>query len=250
MHVTKSKPRKWEEEDIKSLKELKAKGLSNKDIAKELDRTEVSIQIKLKRLNKSNTTYNDKHRKDKYKTNTEYLLNIQPTNVLDLYAGEESFYKNYKERLLQDIILTTNDKNKEFTNCDFNLPALKLLCKMYYDGKKFDLIDLDPFGSAYECFDLSLKLAKKGLIITYGELGHKRWKRLDYVKRFYNINSLDEFNLRNLMKQVDIIAAQNKKTLRPVFVREWRNIARVYYKIEELKLNPWEESDKQQTKLF
>ena len=114
MHVTKSKPRKWDDDDIKALKELKAKGLSNKDIAKKLDRTEVSIQIKLKRLNKSNTTYNDKHRKDKYKTNTEYLLNIQPTNVLDLYAGEESFYKNYKERLLQDIILTTNDKNKEF----------------------------------------------------------------------------------------------------------------------------------------
>tara|TARA_R100000808_G_scaffold557_1_gene2837 strand:+ start:50 stop:415 length:366 start_codon:yes stop_codon:yes gene_type:complete len=121
---------------------------------------------------------------------------------------------------------------------------------MYYDGKKFDLIDLDPFGSAYECFDLSLKLVKKGLIITFGELGHKRWKRLDYVKRFYNINTLDEFNLRNLMKQVDLIAAQNKKTLRPMYVKEWRNIARVYYKVEELKLNPWEEVDKQQTKLF
>tara|TARA_Y100001972_G_C7630471_1_gene316463 strand:- start:42 stop:776 length:735 start_codon:yes stop_codon:yes gene_type:complete len=244
MHVTKSKPRKWDDDNIKALKELKAKGLSNKEIAKELDRTEVSIQIKLKRLNKSNTTYNDKHRKDKYRTNTEFLRDLQPTNVLDLYAGENSFYKDYRNPLI------TNDKNKEFTNCDFNLPALKLLCKMYYDGKKFDLIDLDPFGSAYECFDLSLKLAKKGLIITFGELGHKRWKRLDYVKRYYNINTLDEFNLRNLMKQVDIIAAQNKKTLRPMFVKEWRNIARVYYKIEELKLDPWRDLDKQQTKLF
>ena len=178
MHVTKSKPRKWDDDNIKALKELKAKGLSNKEIAKELDRTEVSIQIKLKRLNKSNTTYNDKHRKDKYRTNAEFLRDLQPTNVLDLYAGENSFYKDYRNPLI------TNDKNKEFTNCDFNLPALKLLCKMYYDGKKFDLIDLDPFGSAYECFDLSLKLAKKGLIITFGELGHKRWKRLDYVKRF------------------------------------------------------------------
>ena len=52
------------------------------------------------------------------------------------------------------------------------------------------------------------------------------------------------------MKQVDIIAAQNKKTLRPMFVKEWRNIARVYYKIEELKLDPWNDSDKHQTKLF
>ena len=249
--ITKTKPRKWEEKDIKSLKKLKAKGLSNKDIAKELDRTEVSIQIKLKRLNKSNTTYNNKHREDKYNTNAEFLQLIQPSTVLDLYAGDSSFYMTHKNPLLSKMKRPfLNDKNKKFTNCEYNLPAFKLLCKMYYDGHKFDLIDLDPFGSAYECFDLSLKLAKKGLIITFGELGHKRWKRLDYVKRFYNINTLDEFNIRNLMKQVDVIAAQNKKTLRPMFVKEWRNIARVYYKIEDLKLNPWKSSDKNQTKLF
>ena len=69
MHVTKSKPRKWEDEDIANLKRLKKKGLSNKEIGKELDRTEVSISIKLKRLNKSNTTYNNKHIKDKYMAN-------------------------------------------------------------------------------------------------------------------------------------------------------------------------------------
>ena len=59
---------------------------------------------------------------------------------------------------------------------------------MNWHNYRFDLIDIDPFGSAYDCFDLSIKIAEKGLIITYGEMGHIRWKRLDYVNRIYNIN--------------------------------------------------------------
>ena len=35
------------------------------------------------------------------------------------------------------------------------------------------------------------------------------------------------------------IGIQNKKALIPIFVKEWRNIARVYYSIEQIKLNPW-----------
>ena len=62
---------------------------------------------------------------------------------------------------------------------------------------KFDLIDLDPFGSAYDCFDLAIKMAKKGLCITLGELGHKRWKRLDFVSSHYGIDNIDNLTLSN-----------------------------------------------------
>lgn len=243
-HVTKSKPRKWEEEDIAQLKKLKRSGMSNKLIAKRLDRTAVSIMVKLKRLGKKNNKYNNKHVEDKYRANESYLSMIQPDSVLDLYSGKVSFYEGKIKHLI------TNDKNKDFVECDHNLPALKLLCKLYYEGTKFDVIDLDAFGSAYECFDLALKLAKKGLIITFGEMGHRRWKRLDYVKTFYNIHTLDDFKLSRLMIQVDKMASRNQKILRPVIVKEWRNIARVYYEIEGLKVNPWNDKNKNQTILF
>ena len=49
---TKTVPKKWEENDIKQLLELKEKGYSKKQIAELMNRTEVSIQIKLKRLGK------------------------------------------------------------------------------------------------------------------------------------------------------------------------------------------------------
>jgi hypothetical protein len=32
------------------------------------------------------------------------------------------------------------------------------------------------------------------------------------------------------------IGERNKKTLIPIYVKDWRNIARVYFKIEQLKI--------------
>tara|TARA_A100001201_G_C4055345_1_gene190970 strand:- start:275 stop:1012 length:738 start_codon:yes stop_codon:yes gene_type:complete len=242
--ITKTKPRPWTKQDISDLKDLKEKGYKNQTIAFILERSEVSIQIKWKRLHKKDNTYNKEHQLDKYETNKEFIDLIQPSSVLDLYAGEKPYYLELIKEL-NDLnenpfkTVVTNDKEKDYVINNYNDDALKVLCKLYYENKKFDLIDLDPFGSAYECFDLAIKMAKKGLIITYGEMGHKRWKRLDYVERFYNVNTLEEFTVDKLIAKTQEIGIQNKKALIPVFVREWRNIARVYYIIEPIKLNPW-----------
>ena len=118
----------------------------------------------------------------------------------------------------------------------YHLDALKLLCKLYCEGKTFDLIDLDPFGSAYDCFDLAIKMAKKGLVITLGELGHKRWKRLDYVERYYGITNLEDFTIDNLINHIQQLGMKNKKRLVVYEKKEWKNIGRVYFKIEPYKI--------------
>ena len=73
------------------------------------------------------------------------------------------------------------------------MDALKLLCREYIGGKRYDLVDLDPFGSAYDCFDLACKIAKKGLCITLGEMGHKRWRRFDFIRTHYDIDCEEDF---------------------------------------------------------
>lgn len=231
--ITKTKPRPWTKQDIADLNDLKKKKIHTKTIAYILDRSEVAVQIKWKRLNKTNNTYNEKHIKEKYKTNEDFLEIIKPKTVLDLYAGEKSFYLSQG-----GMMIITNDIEKEYYN-SYRNDALKTLCLLYYQNEKFDLVDLDPFGSAYDCFDLAIKTAKKGLIITYGELGHKRWKRLDYVERYYNIQTLEDFNLENLIKETQAIGIRNKKKLNPIFIKKWQNIARVYYKIEKYKVDVW-----------
>lgn len=107
-------------------------------------------------------------------------------------------------------------------------------------------MDLDPFGSAYDCFDLAIKMAKIGVFITFGELGHKRWKRLDYVRRYYGIKSMEDLTLDNLVKEVQKIGARNKCLLTPVFQREWRRTGRVWFKKETMKITEqWDKANGQ-----
>ena len=228
--LTKFQPRKWTEKEIDWVFMLKEKGFNTKQIAECIDRDITQVSIKIKRMSKKNgTTYNVKHREDKYYTNELFLMEIKPKSVLDLFSGYPSFYEDKVEELY------TNDENEKL-NSYYSEKAEKLVHKLYYENCKFDLIDLDPFGSAYDCFDLAIKMSKKGLIITLGELGHKRFKRLDFVQRYYGIESIEDFTTDNLIKHIIKIGERNKKNLTPVHVKEWRNISRVYFKIENLKI--------------
>lgn len=227
--VIKSLPKPWTKEHIDELLQLKADGFNNHQIAKKISRTEVSVSIKLKRLTKSSDNYNDKHRADKYLHNEKFLFLIQPKKILDVYAGN-SFYKRYDE-----LVVVDNDKDKSF-DCAFSLDAFRLLCLLNYDNKSFDIVDLDPYGSAADCFDLAIRLANKGLVITLGEIGHKRFKRLDFVKRWYGINNLEDFNVDFIIKKLQERAKCYKKELEPVFVREYHQIARVWFKVNDIKI--------------
>lgn len=233
--LTKFQPRKWTEKEIEWVMMLKEKGFNTKQIAECIDRDVTQVSIKLKRLGKLNKTYNDPHRDEKYITNAMFIADADINSVLDVFSGSKSAYESYElERLV------TNDIEISF-NTDYNYDALTFCCMQYAGRNKYDLVDLDPFGSAYDCFDLAIKMAKKGIIITLGELGHKRFKRLDFVRRYYGIETIDDFTTENLVKHIIKIGERNKKTLIPVYVKDWRNIARVYFKIEELKITEqWE----------
>lgn len=225
---TNTTPRTWTPGEIAFIQEKKKAGYSVADIAKACGRSEVSISIKLKRLQKSGDSYNEQHRAEKYQVNKQYLEAIKPESVLDCFCGVGSFYHGKVPKV------TTNDLNKEI-EADLHLPALKCLCKFFLEGKKFDVVDLDPFGSAADCFDLAIKLARKGLVVTFGEMGHKRWKRLDYVSRFYDITSLEEFTTENLIRQVQKIGQQNHKELVVLYQRDWPNISRVWFEVKPAK---------------
>lgn len=238
---TTSAPREWTDKELEWVQELLKQGYSNKDIAESVDRTLTSVAIKVKRLGKKQNTYNEKHVVEKYAINDEFVNLIEPKSVLDLYCGEKSYYKDKVGSVF------TNDKNIEIA-ADYHMDALQCICLLYSQGLNFDVVDLDPFGSAYDCFDLAVKMARKGLVITLGELGHKRWKRLDYVGRYYGIESLEEFTIERLIEHIQMIGRRNKKVLTPVYSREWRNIGRVWFKIEPLKITEqWNDVIEQET---
>jgi len=222
--VIKSIPRKWTQENIEELLLLK-KTKPIKEISKIINRTETSISIKLKRLKKSNDTYNEKHRNDKYKCNRIFIQEIKPKSILDVYAGS-SYYKK-----TTDIKVIDNDK--EGIETDYKLDALEFLFN--FRKKKFDLVDLDPYGSAFDCFDLAIQIAQKGLIVTFGEYGHKRWRRSDYVKYRYNINKYSEFNIEKFNNYIVERAKIYNKELSIFISKDYGNIIRTYFKIQSIK---------------
>lgn len=229
-----SVPRAWTQEEIQWCKDLKDKGFSAKEIAESIDRGVTATSIKLKRISKIQYSYNEPHKEDKYNTNEQFLEAIHPESVLDVYAGLESYYQGKVKTL------RSNDKNPE-AKTDEHKDSLAFICGEYATGRKYDLVDLDPFGSAYDCLDLAVKIAKKGLVVTLGEMGHKRWHRLDFVRTHYGIENIEDLTADRLVQEIQKIGSRNKKQLEVVHLKNWQNISRVYFRISQIKVTEqWE----------
>lgn len=229
--------RKWTDQEIKWMLNMLEQKQSIQSIALSMNRSKTSIKVKIKRLKKRDNTYNQNHLKEKIQLNKCFLDYIRPDTILDLYCGTGTTYKGFN--------ITTNDKNK-LISADYNCDAYKLICLLYYKNKKYDYIDLDPFGSAYDCFDLAIKMAKKGIAITLGELGHKRWKRLDFVRPRYNINTFKDFTIDTIIQYIQQIGVRNKKKLTIWNYKEWDNTGRVYFVIKPIKITEqWKDKNKE-----
>ncbi len=229
----KTTSRKWTKSEEEYLLELKNNKVPLKKICRILGRRVPSVKMKYKRLQKENGTYNQKHYAEKDKLNRKFVSFLNPSSVLDLYSGgHNSAYSDCK--------VVSNDINTNF-DCTYNLDALKCIAKLYSENNKFDLIDLDTFGSAYDCFDLSIKMAQKGLCITLGEMGHKRFKRLDFISKHYGIYDLKDFTSDNLIKHIQEIGKRNKKELIVWHKKDWQDISRVWFIITSYKeTSQWE----------
>ena len=225
--VHKTVPRKWTKAELVWCVEKKLEGFSLNEIANALGRSEVSVSVKLKRNTKSNDTYNKKFREMKYLANASFLKKINPTKVLDLYAGQSWWQERVES-------CTTNDKDKSFKT-DFNLPAFDLLCDLYRQRKGYDVIDLDPFGSAYECFDFAIRMAKKGIVISFGEWGHRRWKRFDFVKHRYQINSKEDWGIPPFVREIERIAYLHKKKATVFESLQYSSFLRIYFVLTSFK---------------
>lgn len=224
---TKTNPKSWSQPEIDWVIAQKQNGYSIDEIANALGRSAVSVQIKLKRITKSDDSYNARFRELKYFANDAFAAQIAPGRVLDLFAGE-SWWK------AQGFTAVTNDINEQFET-DYHLPAFDLLCDLYRSGEKFDIIDVDPFGSAYECLDFAVRLATDGVVVSFGEWGHKRWKRTDFVSSRYGINSVDEFEVERFVSEFQRIARMHKKTATVFDSLQYGNFLRVYFVLDVFK---------------
>ena len=228
---THTSPREWTEDEVGFMRDLFSQGYTLGEVAESLGRSETSIAIKLKRIGKRNERYNEPHRAEKYEANEQFFNTYRPRTILDLYCGTSAWWMHNAE----GASVYTNDIDAK-VEATSHRPAEKLIAEMYAKDLTFDLIDLDPFGSAYDCFDLALRMAQRCIVVTFGEMGHKRWKRLDFVRRYYGIDNLSDFTTARLIEEFRRIGLRNKKDCIPVIVKEWPRISRVYFEIRKIKI--------------
>ena len=224
--------RKWTEKEEEWAWELHQQGYTYKQIAYSLGRENSnSVPIKMKRLKKKNYIYNEKHIEKKYKSNNEFLnyMGNRIQTVLDCFCGENRYYTNrgYNSK--------DNDINKNIQDI-MHLDINELLDKEILENNKYDLVDLDAFGATIIYLEKALKLADKGLIMTLGELGHKRWKRLDFISKHYPIYNVEDITIHNMINHIIDIAKNQKIELIPVIVNDYGNIGRVWFEIAKKRI--------------
>lgn len=221
--VIKSEPKSWGKDEIEILLKQKESGFTFEEIGKQLGRTAYSCNRKYYKLMKKLDKYNDKHRDLKYHYNKKFFDLVKPTSIIDAFSGGVSWWKQNTEAFVVD-----NDNAVE--GAEYKLDAFDFL--YLNKNKAFDIVDLDPFGSAYDCFDFALQIAQKGLIITFGEIVGRRFNRQDFVEHRYGIEYIEDFTTKKLSEYVEKRALIYRKKLTPVILAEMTNISRVYYTIE------------------
>lgn len=233
---TLTQSRRWTREEEKFCMDMVDSGCTNREIAEATGRSVVSVSIKLKRLFKRPDirTYNSGHVRQKYLANRVFASMIGPDSVLDLFCGTEMYWDTNSDELGISEVLS-NDNDKSITKVKNHFQADRLIAYLYSENYKFDIVDLDNFGSSYDCLHHSIQIAQKGLIVTLGELGMKRFSRFDFVHDRYGIESMEDFTVDNIIKAICNISRIYNKNLTPVIVLDFKNISRVYFKVSRLK---------------
>lgn len=215
----------WTVEEENWIWDLYEKGYSYGEICQSVSRNVNSISIKMKRLKKKKDLYNEKHRESKYLLNNEYLdyMGNKIETVLDVFCGHKMFYKERYNTLSNDI--NTN------IDCDSHYDVDFCLDKCIENNCHFDLVDLDSFGATIQYLEKALIIANRGLIMTLGEVGHRRWKRLDFISKYYDIDKVEDITMERMIENIIRIAKERGVFLKVIRYADWGNIGRVWFEI-------------------
>lgn len=226
--------RRWTAEEEKWVNNMRELGYTYKDISFSVQRSLRSVEYKLQIRAKAANTYNIKHVDEKYSINNDFVAETRANSVLDLYCGQSSFYMNHLTDNNKKLVnfVTTNDINKNYV-ADYHEEAERVAYVLWANRIEYDIVDLDPFGGAYDCIRPAIRLAKKGLIVSFGELCYKRYGLPGIIKKFYDIHTIKDFTLDNMIRHVQEIGLYYGKKLTVYKARQWNGrFARVWFTVE------------------
>lgn len=205
--------------------------------------SENKIKPVILKLMKETYSYNLNHIDSKYSDNDEFVKFIKPKSILDLFAGT-CYYEKYKKDGIEVVQNDVNGKDNDILksyNFDYTIDAGRLLGKFIYEDRKFDIVDVDPFNSPMQYIENAIKIAKKGLVVTFGDFAILKMPGIDCIKkkayfyRTYGFKSISKVTIEHAISCVQKIASKNNIELNIIKISKNSNHYRVYFKISKMK---------------
>ena len=223
----------WTKEEDRLMLQMYEEKFTPFAIAERLGRSESAIKTRIVKVGQKNNTYNIDHIQEKYEINNDFFEEILPKTILDPFSGFNRYwYSNFSDRA--DLIID-NDIDKKIESM-LHTTALEVLKLMESLNKKFDLVDIDPYGSPSLYIDLGIKLSKKGLILTFGDLKKMRnypIQNKDYIRNNYGLDlDISKTTLKDLVNHIiDLADKKYSKQLKVYAICNWKTCDRVYFKV-------------------
>lgn len=227
--------------ELKAL-EMKDSGMTYKAIAEELGTTATSIKHKVRRLKQSANEDRYKHTAEKIQQAEKYL-STAGNNILETnsgFGGMTEFYNQIgvvecydikKDRVefidslaMQSVTAIHGDSEKE-------------LYKLVANKRKYDVIDLDPYGMPSRYFPHVFSLIDKGvLFVTLPMIGVAQMNKITirHLDAFWGVSLNDKDKYIDLVvKRMKDYAFMHKREIRVLDVQKIDRIYRICLSVEK-----------------
>lgn len=236
---------KWNEENEKTLMELKEQGHSISYIAECLGTTSSSVKHKYTRLKQKGNANSHHHPIEKQQQIRDILSGMESdifvlethagygnlTEIYSLYAKEVLSYEIDKEKC--EYVNNTGHDNVVCCRKD----SLKEMYLSIYQGLKFNVIDVDPYGFPSRYFPDIFELIDDGyLFVTFPKYGCAQINNITklHVKSFYGFDGgNNEAFLECCINTLKNQAFRTYKQIEVLEVLDLKKVYRVAMKIEK-----------------
>jgi 16S rRNA G966 N2-methylase RsmD len=202
-----------------------------------------SVKHKYIRLKQSDNDDKHHHPEEKIEQIKNIINNKNNLHILETNAGLgnlTSQYQKYGKVLALDIdtkkIQKINEmklENVKTIKCD----AFREIHRLIYEGNKFDVIDLDPYGYPSRYFPHIFQLINDGLLfVTFPKIGVQQINKitLEHYKVFWDISLEDKHIYQEkIHKKMKDFAMQNYRSCDIINSSDLGRMHRFAYKVKK-----------------
>lgn len=233
---------KWNSEKEALAIKLRSEGVTYNAIAKTLETTHSSVKHKIRRIQQSKNMDRYKHTKEKVEQ-IEKIINDSDNNILETNCGFGSlseFYNNFgtvqsydikKEKV--DFVSNLDLENVKVNQADSHKEIIKLLARK----KKFNIVDIDPYGMPSRYFPHVFGLIERGfLFLTFPMMGVAQINKITirHYQAFWGIDLIDKpFYIDKIISKLKDYAFMHGRQIEVIDVIKIDRIYRLAVRVDK-----------------